>query len=272
MLLIDPPADPGISLFHYCFGRVLAARWGYSWSIGSLPWMSRTQRWHDGKNVFSPVWVWDGQWPIDAYSGRAIAAGELRDQPGARVTLSGSFQRFELIKDFRETIRNDWLFRDDVPGQRPSGDFVICLHRGDVMGVVPSERKMPSEELIDESGLTDGEVRHLANTVSHDRLYMAVSNANDPQLERLRDLNAEVILFQGLRGFLEVRSFQKIAFGQSAVQWWAAFLSDSREIYFPPCDRGVWSHPQVAAQSSDPWHHGIDLRVDDDRYIYDWVP
>ena len=119
--------------------------------------------------------------------------------------------------------------------------------------------------------LTEAEIRRLVKTVSHTRLHFLVDDPNDPMLERLKDLRGTVHCNGGMEDFRLIHSFQKVAIGQSSFQWWAAFLGKAREIYFPPIDRGIWSHPEPADLITDPWWWGIDLRVPGDaRYIYDW--
>jgi hypothetical protein len=270
MLLIVTQSSPGSALFQYCFARQLAERWGYAWRIGSLPCGVHPQRSDGGEEIFGPVEIWDGQWPTEAYSGRMIGKQELFLEPGCRIELWGSFQRRDLIEAASERIERDWLNLPDIQ-KRPCDDFVICLTGYKDMEILWDEDRKPDDTLIEASGLTDDEVRHLVKMVPHKRLFLIVDAPVNPQLERLRDLNAEIVFWTGTDTFLFIRSFQKIAISQSATQWWAAFLSEAREVYFPPIDRGIWSHPEPPTRIDAPWHHGIDLRVDEERYIYDWM-
>ncbi|MDQ3624973.1 MAG: hypothetical protein M3463_21250 [Verrucomicrobiota bacterium] len=154
---------------------------------------------------------------------------------------------------------------------RSSKDFLIALHLFE--HVPPPNELLPTVQVpppAEEGVLTDDEVRALVRRVAHKRLYFLTDAPRHPQIERLRDLRAEIVAWEGFHSFLFLRSFRKVAFSQNTTRWWAAFLGEAREIYFPPCDRGLWSHPQRAAQAHDPWHHGIDLRVNEDRYIFDW--
>ena len=121
------------------------------------------------------------------------------------------------------------------------------------------------------SRLTEGEIRRLVAKVEHTELHWLVDDPEDPMLGRIRDLGGVVHCLGGMEDFRLIHSFQKVAIGQSAFQWWAAFLGAAREIYFPPINRGIWSHPEPADLVTDPWWWGIDLRVpDDERYIYGW--
>ena len=133
------------------------------------------------------------------------------------------------------------------------------------------EANAEERKLQKASRLTEDEIRRLVKTVSHTSLHFLVDDPNDPMLERLKDLRATVHCIGGMEDFRLIHSFQKVAIGQSSFQWWAAFLGRAREIYFPPTDRGIWSHPEPADLITDPWWWGIDLRVPGDgRYIYEW--
>lgn len=118
--------------------------------------------------------------------------------------------------------------------------------------------------------LNEAEIRRLVRTVGHERLYLLTDAPGHPLVAAVRDLGAEVVSLGGMADFRFIHSFQKVAICQSTFHWWAAFLGAAREIYFPPCDRGVWGHPEPAVLAHDPCHYGIDLRVDEERYIYDW--
>ena len=209
---------------------------------------------------------------------RSISPTELWDAPDAMISLRGSFQRFEFFDEDRETIRNDWFDLKGTVKQRPSGDFAISL----TPPFDPNEGAMPlsyrsaiegsdTARRWKEAILTESEIRHLATTVPHRQLFIVCdANMHHYLCERLRELSPQYFTEVGLRAFLFLLSFQKVAISQSAAAWWAAFLGFSREIYFPKCDRGIWALPSVPVLASDPGYSGTDLRVDDDRYIYEW--
>ena len=268
-------------LFQYCFARVLARRFGYRLAALPVAGFPGTLAEMPGEEVYGPVGCWQGQWPFEAWSGRRLERAELGQAPGQRLTLDGGFQRFEFIAEAREEIRGDWLRMDGAEAMRPSGDFAIALEAGGSMDDGKAERKPRAmgaggkgkrDDGKEADGLlTEEGIRRLVGTVGHERLYFVTDRPGHPLLGRLRDLRGEVIEADGLAGLRCLRSFPKVALGQSALHWWAAFLGEAREIYFPRCDRGPWSHPEPAHLAHEPGHYGIDLRVRDEaRYIYDW--
>ena len=260
----------GNCLFEYCFARILAERFGYRLEAVPLGGFPGTRTPVAGEEVLGPVVVWDGQWPFEAYAGRPIAEAELLQSPGARLVLNGWFQRWEFFRDHAETIRRDWLRLPDPPPARPASEFAICLRLGP--DYLPAGQAAPSET---GSGLAAGilsesEIRRLVRTVPHTKLTIVTDSPRHPFLASLGDLGAEVLGEGGLADFRAIASFQKVAFCQSTFQWWAAFLGEAREVYFPKCTRGIWSHPEPARFAYEPGHHGIDLRVEETRYVYDW--
>ena len=227
--------------------------------------------------MLAPRKRWSGQWPMSEESGRRIETQEL-STPEENVGLRGSFSRFDLIAEFADLIRNDWLILKTPPAVRPQSEFLICVGCGGHMA--DKGAKIDAEDLVAvredavlraASRLTEGEIRRLVAKMEHTELHWLVDDPDDPMLRRLLDLGGVVHCRGGMEDFRLIHSFQKVAIGQSAFQWWAAFLGAAREIYFPPIDRGIWSHPEPADLITDPWWWGIDLRVPGDgRYIYEW--
>ena len=244
------------------------------WDIKQVP---RNVRILDSKMLASRS-MWVGQWPRDASSGRKIDGGEFVEYSGNQIVLSGDFQRFDLIAGSKDLIRADWFQLSDQPAVRGMNDFLICVGCGGHMadkGAKIDENNLAVQQedtfLRRASRLTETEIRRLVKTVSHTSLHWLVDDPDDPMLRRLLDLGGVVHCLGGMEDFRLIHSFQKVAIGQSAFQWWAAFLGAAREIYFPPIDRGIWSHPEPADLITDPWWWGIDLRVPGDgRYVYGW--
>jgi len=258
-------------LFEYYFARVLAQQFGYRLAAFPMAGFAGTRAEVVGEEVFGPQARWGGNWPFDAHSGRRLDRGELFLAPGQRLTLDGLFQRWELIAEAREEIKEDWLRVDGAGSVRGSGDFAIALRLGAGGGMEEGGGVDGKEGVQWRHGvLSEAEIRRLVRTVEHERLYLVTDVPEHPLVVAVRDLGAEVVSGAVMDDFRCIHSFQKVALCQSTFHWWAAFLGAAREIYFPRCDRGVWGHPEPAVLAHEPGHYGIDLRVDEERYIYDW--
>ncbi len=266
------------NLSQRCFAYAHSRQWGYQYVNLALPGFPGTRPNVSGRRLLGARVVLEGQWPFEEHSGRRVEMGELSLPSGALISFRGSFQRFDLISAFQEEIRGDWFRLEDAAVVRGEGEFLICIGCGGQFedkgtkienGDIAAKRE--DTFLRRASRLTESEIRRLVKTVSHTSLHLLVDDPNDPMLERIRDLGGTVHCGGGMEVFRLIHSFQKVAIGQSSFQWWATFLGAAREIYFPPIDRGIWSHPEPADLITDPWWWGIDLRVpDDERYIYGW--
>ena len=225
-----------------------------------------------------PIIRLSGQWPFDARTGRRLEVKEARKLADSIHQLYGQFQRYDLIAAHKDEIRNDWLRLENPPAARSPRALLICVscsgHMADKGAKIDADDFVAKREdaaLRAARRLTEGEIRRLVGKVEHTELHWLVDDPDDPMLTRLMDVGGVVHCRGGMEDFRLIHSFQKVAIGQSAFQWWAAFLGAAREIYFPPIDRGIWSHPEPADLITDPWWWGIDLRVPNDaRYIYDW--
>jgi len=87
----------------------------------------------------------------------------------------------------------------------------------------------------------------------HDRLYILSDNPDDAFFSLFKKYQPIMIHNDMLEDFCFIRSANRIALALSSYSWWAAFLSDAQEIYFPipiPCEL--------------PW---LPLQVPEKRYI-----
>jgi hypothetical protein len=211
---------------------------------------------------------------------RPVHRDQLYQPPDAHLSLQGSFQRFELVAANRDLIRQDWLRLTHLSQPRPPREVAISLDGAvdpndgaiqcNTTGVIVGQDGNEPGLSPGDSGLTEDEVRRLVRATKPDALYLVVGDLTNPLLQRLTDLRAHTVA-RGIYGnFFFLASFQVLAFGQNANDWWAAFLGHGREIYFPTCSRGLWARPEPALLAHEPAYIGIDLRVDEARYIYNW--
>lgn len=251
-------------LWQYAFARALAERFAYELAALPLLQFPSTRDRVRGTEILGPAALWEAHWPRDAYSGRSLERAELVTPPAARVTLRGGFQRFDLISSVRDKVREHWFRLDSPPKPRSSGDFLICLPLAGCRGVGVRRAAYQLDRAAEQ------EVRRLAKNVPHRRLFFLTDRPRHPIFAALRDLRGEVQLKDETTSLRFIHSFQRVAICQSSLQWWATFLGSAREIYFPLLNRGLWAHPEPPQAAWQPAHFGIDVRVDDSRYIYDW--
>lgn len=251
MIIIRRVAGLGGQLFQYTFGRTLAHRWKYRLERFPISGYPQTFSANAGTEIITPLAKWTGNWPLDLYTGRRIAKEELLYAPENCLEIWGEFLRWEHIADFREEIRFDWLKSNTSP-LIPRRGMVLCVR-------------------CEEESLTECQVRTIVKISSCSEPHFVSDVPNDPLMVTLRDLRGTWSTGKGIEMLRFIQSFECIAFCQSVLYWWASFLSEAWEIYFPAIDAGNWSHPSPAKFAYDPPHYGIDLRVlDENRYIYNW--
>lgn len=259
MVLIQIAETINETLSAYCFGRVLAERFGMACRFPQL--RGLVLDWQtDGTEYLGSETVWSGHWPFDSFTGRKLLPDELFRSPQSLLRLAGKFHRYELFLEKEDEIRESWLAPSDPIQSQPERSLAVAL------------TTIPTDQDEDEkSCLTATEIRQLVRTLKPSDLVLIAAQADHPYFSELADLAPRTLIRTGWAQVLTIRSFNRIAISQDAGHWWGAFLSDAEEVYFPPLAGGPWTHPEPAILSHDPDWHGIDLRIkNDSRFIYDW--
>jgi hypothetical protein len=252
----------GDHLFQICFAKVIATRFRYRLRTAPVVGFNDERLETAGDNFITPTVTWAGQWPFDAQTGRRLSRNELYEAPNRRVILQGFFQRFEFYAADWEEIKRSWISLPESAREAPK-DFIICRSGLDS----PYEALFPSSE----KWLSMEETVRLARTVRYRKLYLLANKNDRNALDLASQLNAQLVCQMNEATAVSlIATFGKIAFCQNSSFWWAAALSKAHEIYFPHMERGPWAHPAPALLLHEPPHWGIDLRMLDERYIYDW--
>ena len=259
----------GESLFQYVFARILAERFGYALMAPPIAGFPGTRDVVDGVRVLAPTIYWTGQSLEASTTRRALPDATLHSPPDAKVVVHGAFQRFEYYEQYADEIKHRYLRgrREVVP--RSPDDLVVCIHPEPDWKL---DLKLDGEQVMDqdtasEQSLSKAEVKTLVEVSGANQVFILGSAADTVWIE---EMGAEAVLGTPAQHFDWIRSFRQIAISQSATQWWAAYLSHASAIYFPPLNRGTWGKPDRRIDPTEPGFHGIDLRVDDPRYVYGW--
>jgi hypothetical protein len=99
----------------------------------------------------------------------------------------------------------------------------------------------------------------ILKNIKINRLFIT---SDSPQHPLLRPFDKySPIFFNGntMETFNLMRIFNRIVLSQSSYSWWAAYLSDATEIYYPIAIKGSWA---ISPQNDE------DYRIEEDRYIY----
>jgi len=223
----------GNNMWQYAVARVIAEENNLKLNCYSIPGFPNTEQVVDGNEYDSPV---------VRIEGHSFDANSLAN---SRVEMAGYVQRYEYIRKHKEKVK-EW-FQLDVqsPMEVLPTDFVVSIRRG--WNGYPVSL-CPSKEYFME----------VFNHVEYDRIILCTDTFEDPFFQFMDELNVEVIKaqFSPLEQFALIKSANKILLTPSTYCWWAAFLSNAEEIYYP------WMNDLI------PTERGPNLFVDDeDRYI-----
>jgi hypothetical protein len=161
------------------------------------------------------------------------------------IIVNGFFQVFDYYKEHKEDIKR-WLYLDKTIEEKISKeDLVVYIRRSDY---VSSNLSMPMS-FYDEC----------VKNILHDKLYVCTCDPNDPDTKDFINRNRGILKHKSqIDDFKFIMNFNKIVLSQSTYCWWAAWLSDATEIYYPISENfGAWGRG-----------HDSNLIVDESRYKY----
>jgi hypothetical protein len=249
----------GNNLFQYCFGRIIAEKLGYKLKADPVPGFPNTAKQIEGADYSTgyPVQIITHDSP-DKYDGdyskvlswknknldlQSIAADITR----RKIVVEGFFQRYEYYKPYKELIKNDWLLTDiNISDRIDPDDVVVCVRRNDYV--------------LGGHALPLSYYKEALSRLRYRKIFICTDSVNDPLILLLKyKYSAVVQATNTLNDLKFISLFNKIIISNSSFYWWAAFLSNAKEIYSPVPLRGYWSRETPE----------IDLKIyDESRYIH----
>lgn len=147
-------------------------------------------------------------------------------------------------------------------------DLVISLRLGDFLR--PIIKTNPPLRILLYSYF-----KIIIDNVKHNRLFITSDEPFHPFVNEFRDHNPIIVENEDpIKTMAFVAKFNKIGISQSTFSWWAAFLSEAQEIYFPIPKNGPFSLKKELVTKD---HY---IRVHEPRYkyvqqtsgeIFDWI-
>jgi hypothetical protein len=254
----------GNTLFQYCFARILHEKTGLAVgivptdyhqhltgrlirrdSIG-LPGFPHTFEKLGGEEIQSPVI----RLPVHNTHKRLNPDFEERinldaicsRDDRAKIEVAGFFQRYEYFRPWKEQIRK-WL-QTDIPVDRPPSPEDLVVYVQSYFNIGPDF------------------FRHLLEKLPFNHLHLLVNDAvrSEPYVRALSRYRPNVVHSENyLHDFEFLRRAERLVVAPSSFSWWAAWLSDAKQIHVAVPDEGYGSLSHLVA----------DLMVDnEDRYTY----
>lgn len=245
----------GNNLFQYCFGRILAEKLGYQLKAQPIPGFEGTYESVEGASYPGlAMLTLRGQRPDLSF---------LDNPTGIKrhILLTGYFQRYEYYKSCSLQIK-EWLRLDDrIDASIGENDIGLSIRRG--------------RDYIPQYGLPLSFYERALDSTSFSNVYICTNEPDDRFVTYLAKKYRAVIRPGGFQGgklgssyladaidnLIFLKKFKKLIISNSSFAWWAAFLSEAQEIYYPRPSTGMWA--PVASVSKN-----LDLEVDEERYRY----
>jgi hypothetical protein len=262
------------NLFQYSFGRLLAERWGHELNALPLPHFPATAEPVKGRRFLSPFFSWGGMAAEERQLSTLMRGENLTQPVHGRLVLFGWFQRWEYYRGHEEELRR-WLAVEQHPDPAGEDDFAICIRTrrpeswqepGIHPGRAPAwKRPLPNGE----------DVARILDRVPHRRLTVLTNDPLCDEVRALRDRKPRILPADGFDAWNWLRTCPRMAVVLChPSDWWAAFLSNAREIYA----LNPWSSRR-RVHCTGPYGCGWlggrplaqpDLHMPDPRYIYEW--
>ena len=233
MINVQKLGTLGNNMWQYAVARVIAEKYNLKLNCYSIPGFPNTRQSVDGNECNSPSVKITGH------------LFDINSLGSSRIEMAGYVQRYEYIRDHKEKVK-EWFQLDvESPIEVLPTDFVVSIRRG--WNGWPTSLCPPKEYFIE-----------VFKHVEHDRIILCTDSFDDPFFDFIDDLDVEVIKakYSPLEQFALIKSANNILLTSSTYCWWAAFLSDAENIYYP------WLADLVPTET------GVNWFVDDeDRYV-----
>lgn len=211
MIFVSKLGTLGNNMWQYAVSRIIAEKYSLKLDCYSIPGFPKTSEIVDGNMYTDPVYEIEGHY------------FDLDFLPiKCKIEMKGYVQRYEYIKQHKNKVK-DWFQLDtESPIKVLQDDFVVSIRRG--WNGYPVSLCPPKEFFI-----------NIFDRVKYNRIILCTDTFEDPFFDFMNDLNVEVIKAQysPLEQFALIRSANKILLTPSTYCWWAAFLSNASEIYYP---------------------------------------
>jgi hypothetical protein len=276
-MIVSIPYDGwGNRILQYCVARALGAELDYFVQCKKIRDVVNSGDWNlEGKRVEWPVFNIN---PKENYKHR-MDFEEIKDLGPRKFVIRSYLEHYPHIEKHRNEIINDWVYIHQ-PFDRDSFDTMKFSKQKDNEFIPHQVDNITSDDLVlsvrlgrDYLGqhrkrlLIGDYFKIVLDNVKYDRLFITSQDPLNPVLEDLYEYDPIFVHhITPIHTLNFVRLFNKIVLSQSTFSWWAAYLSEAEEIYFPITKDGPWSYgPNQRSKWKDVGH---DLMVNEPRYVY----
>lgn len=271
----------GNMLLQQCFARALGEELDYQVHSRKIPYLVNSGNYNMSGRMFNEPTV--NITHTSKYR-HYVNIDELKNMTPCRFNIRSYLEYYPNIEKYRNKIVNDWVY---IKNPLTRGN-IKPLH-GRFYSI--DNNKSSTLKPVDITHVNDDDIvlsirlgrdylgmhkyrlllgdyfRIVLNAVEYNRLFITSQDPFNPILRNLYEYNPIFLEHVSpMHTFNFVRLFNKIALSQSTYSWWAAYLSDASEIYFPITKDGPWSYGKNQKAKWKDFKH--DLMVDEPRYKY----
>jgi hypothetical protein len=247
MVTVRYRGQRGNQLFQYCLGRILAEKRGYALRAASIDGFDATRQVVDGRKVLLP-------WR--KLRGHKIDFQAALDAPGhRRWKLDGYFLNYAYYGAHAERIR-EWFapavggrcesWEQHTPGPE---DLLVMVRLRDFVTCGAALAWSYFKTVLEEA--------------RYQRLFITSDELDHEFLRQFAPYQPTFVDAGPLDTLKLAARFKRLAISNSTFGWWAAFLGQQDEVWYPIPDHvaeGAWALNRLA--------DGVDLRIDDPRFRY----
>jgi len=254
VVIVELPGLLGNRLFAYCMGKIIAEKKG--WKVHCDPIYGFPTTYSCKQNLPTQ------EYPLDLIAvAQDIDLNPIWENKSLRnIRLRGYFQRSKYFTPYAEKIRKDWL-RIDPALILPKNHKDIVVH---VRALYPKSWQVPFEYY-----------KKALDSTTYEKVYICTDDPTHPYLDNFKPYNPIIrstrnldqtmstgvswaeISKLNLDDFLFIHSFDKIIINFSTYSWWAAYLSDAKEIYAP----NPTNHNTTSFFVNEERYHFIDIAL-----------
>ena len=201
----------GNNMWQYSVSRVIAEKNNLQLNCYSIPGFPRTEDVVSGNSYGLPLVNIEGH-----FFDKELSFAN------SRVEMKGYVQRYEYIKDHKAKVKEWFQLNVESPMEVLPTDFVVSIRRG--WNGWPTSLCPPKEFFLD-----------VFDNVDYERIILCTDSFDDPYFDFIDDLDVDLVKakYSPLEQFALIKSANKILLTSSTFCWWAAFLSEANEIYYP---------------------------------------
>jgi hypothetical protein len=229
MITVQYQGKTGNNIFQYCFARVLSEKLNLNVIASPIPGLCIDNIIHDKQSYNNEE--------ITLLDGHLVDIESLVRSKTKRVHLNGYFQRAEYYEKYRDTIKNNWILKN--PHLLKASEQCLSIDEEDLAIHIRLTDYHTHGYVINVD-----HYKRMIDQLSFKRLFIFTDNHNDPFIHKFRDYQPFLVSSENpMLDWHTLTRFNKIIGSQSSYSWWAAFLSDAKEIVFPITQNtGVWAN------------------------------